>query len=129
MAKWTSNTPAVLAALREGNRRGLLAAAMVYKNRVKRDLAGGYTSGDFVTGTSVNHVTNTLPIVTPAGGRIVVGTNLMYNLYWELGHHNLFTGHYERVRIWVPALVEERLAMLSAFAIQMQASLAAVPPL
>jgi hypothetical protein len=79
---------------------GLTAAAYVYANLVKRALAGGYTSGDFVTGRVLNSVT----IGEPSGLYIDVGTDLDYAEYWEIGHHNIFTRRYERVMIWEPAL-------------------------
>lgn len=77
----------------------LTAAGYVYANEVKRALAGGYTSGDFVTGRVLNSVT----VGEPYGPYIDVGTDLDYAQYWEIGHHNVFTRKYERVEIWEPA--------------------------
>lgn len=100
---WQSNIPAVLTRLQVAKRDALIVAAQLYVNEMKRRLAGGYTSGDFVTGATVNHVTRTAPRVEPGGEvSIGVGTNLPYNLYWELGFHSIFTRRFERVELWVP---------------------------
>lgn len=104
---WTSRVPAVQAAMERALLDGLTAAAQHYANEVKRDLAGGYTSGAFVTGNVLNSVT-----VVPAERRgaaleAKVGTDVMYALFWEIGHQNLFTRQYERVEIWRPRLLWE----------------------
>jgi hypothetical protein len=103
-AEWTK-----LVDYKERNRRaqenGLIAAAQVVKNEVKRGLAGGYTSGNFVKGIVLNSVTAGDVEETALGFAIRIGTNLMYALFWELGHHNIFTRKYERVEIWQPAAV------------------------
>ena len=104
---WESRVPEVQKALDAAVRDGLTAGAYHYANEVKKELRGGYTSGDFVTGKSVSSVT-----VVPAerhadGWEAKVGTDLLYNLFWELGHINLFTGKYERVEVWRPVLVRE----------------------
>lgn len=129
MATWHSNIPAVQAALREGQALGLIAAAQVVVNAVKRGLRGGYTSGDFVTGNSINHVTKGPVEQDAAGAFIRVGTSLLYNLYWELGHHNLFSGRYERRPLWIPSLLDTRAAQGRAYAAQMKAALAKIRPL
>jgi hypothetical protein len=79
---------------------GLTAAGYVYANEVKRALAGGYTSGDFVTGRVLNSVT----VGEPHAGTIEVGSDLDYAMFWEIGHHNIFTRQFEQVEIWRPAL-------------------------
>ena len=83
----------------------LIAQAHVYINAVKRQLRGGYTSGDFVTGNVLNSVTRTAPRWEGLARAIRVGTNVLYALFWELGHHNIFSRRYERVEIWMPELV------------------------
>ena len=129
MATWDSNIPAAQAALREGRELGLIAAAQVVINQVKRGLRGGYTSGDFVTGNSINHVTRG-PVEYDAGEAFIrVGTSVLYNLYWELGHHNLFSGRYERRPIWLPSLLDTRAAQQRAYAAQIKAALAKLRPL
>lgn len=108
----------IQAAVRRGKRDGLILAAQLYINAMRRALRGGYTSGAFVSGATVAHVTRTDPV--PRGAedwQLSVGTNLLYNLYWELGHHNLFTRRFERVELWVPTL--------RALARQIQATIAA----
>lgn len=85
---------------------GLIAAGNVYANAVKRGLAGGYTSGDFVTGRVLNSVTVSAPYMDSGGRVISVGSDVDYAMYWEFGHHNIFTRKYERVEVWRPALDE-----------------------
>ena len=80
--------------MEEATNAGLKAAAYVYYNEVKRALAGGYTSGDFVTGRVLNSVT----VGDVQDHAIDVGTDVMYALYWEIGHHNIFTRKYRAGR-------------------------------
>lgn len=115
-----SNTLALLQKLPQAQSRGLFAAANVIRNAVKRSLRHGYHSslgnwGDFVTGNNINHVTISEPIFTADGGSIKVGTDLMYALFWEVGHHNIFTRHFERDEKWGPAYRESRAAALDAY--------------
>lgn len=146
---WDSQRPAIEARIREASRQGLIAAAQVYINGVKRELRGGYTSGEYVTGNVLNSVTRTAadpspggtyadetgehptPTVAPEpaadGMEIVVGTNVMYALYWELGWSprsdraiaGLAGGSLAapsfRVPIWQPQLVAQSPAMQRAF--------------
>ena len=106
---YASRRPAAESALRRAQDAGLVAAGVLYQNRMKVALRRGYTSGDFITGRSVNAVARTNPSDAPGGGRGVrVGTSLMFNLYWELGHINLFTRRYERVEKWRPTLLDSR---------------------
>jgi len=105
---------------------GLIAAAEVVKTEVKRGLRGGYTSGAFVTGNVWNSVTRTDP-TDENGVRVIrVGTNVMYALYWELGHQNLFTRKFERVEVWMPTFLStadrQALAFARVFARFMEAS-------
>jgi len=104
---WVSRIPAVQAAMDRALMDGLTAGAHHYANEVKKDLAGGYTSGAFVTGNVLNSVA-----VAPAERRgdtleARVGSSVLYALFWELGHQNLFTRRYERVEIWRPRLLWE----------------------
>lgn len=104
---WTSRIPAVQAAMDQALMDGLTAAAQHYANEVKQDLRGGYTSGAFVSGNVINSVA-----VDPGQRRgdvleARVGTDVMYALFWEVGHQNLFTRRYERVEIWRPRLLWE----------------------
>lgn len=104
---WVSRAPEMQRALDLAIKDGLTAGAYHYANEVKKEARGGYTSGDFVTGATVAGVT-VLPAERVADGwEAKVGTNLLYNLFWEIGHNNLFTGKYERVEIWRPVMVRE----------------------
>jgi len=47
---YSSNLPQITQRLRAAQSAGLISAAAVVENQVKRELAGGYTSGNFVTG-------------------------------------------------------------------------------
>lgn len=94
----------------------LIAAAQVFINAVKKQLAGGYTSGNFVTGNVLNSVTRSDPEPTGLGGyALEVGTNVPYALYWELGHHNLFSRKFERVPVWEPAFLESQDDAVNAY--------------
>lgn len=100
---------------RRGVDSGLVAAAYVYRNEMVRRLMRGYTSGNFVT----PHVARTVqvsPLLDVEGNRVVlVGTNVMYALYWEAGHFNLFTRRHERVEHWREALLATGPAQFAAF--------------
>lgn len=116
---YQSNLAAVQAQMHRARDAGLIAAAQVVVNAVKEGLAGGYTSGDFVTGASVNAVTRTDPM-DENGVRIIrVGTNLLYNLFWEIGHLNIFLRRFVRKEVWVPRLLstaeEQALAFSRTF--------------
>ncbi len=120
MATWTSSLAAFSRDNDDAERDGLLAAAYVLKNAVKRALRGGYTSGDFVTGLSVNSVAHSEPERDTAGWAIRVGTNLKYNLYWEIGHRSAFLRKFVRVEKWRPAFFDSREPMRAAYARQWQ---------
>lgn len=105
---YTSHRREAEARLRTAQDAGLVAAAVLLQNRVKAALTGGYTSGAFVTGRVRNSVTHTAPHPVPGGRGIEVGTNLLYALYWELGHVNLYTRRYERQERWRPTLLDSR---------------------
>lgn len=76
------------------------------------------------TGLLWNSVTIGTIESTPAGDSVRVGTNVKYALYWELGHQNIYTKHFERDAKWVPTFEKNRqtyaLAFSSAFKRQMQ---------
>ena len=114
-ATWTSRLPQFERRSIQAQQDGLRAAAYVLANQVKRNLRGGYTSGDFVTGNSINHVTIGPVSEASRGLFIRVGTNLLYNLYWELGHYNIFSRRHERVEKWRPAMMDSRSQMQAAF--------------
>ena len=115
MSAYRSNSALVRKRFLKGVDGGLVAQAHVYMNAVKRALRGGYTSGDFVTGNVLNSVTRTDPRWESSARAIRVGTNVMYALFWEIGHHNIFTRRYERVEIWYPELIRTAPAQRQAF--------------
>jgi hypothetical protein len=104
---WTSNLPRVQAAIDAAVCDGLTAGARHYAGEVMRDLAGGYTSGAFVTGAVMRSVTVVPAVRVGDTYEALVGTNLLYALFWEVGHQNLFTRRYERQEVWRPRLVWE----------------------
>ena len=125
-----SNATPLINGLREAQAKGLQAAARVTQNAVKRSLRHGYHTapriennrftsfgnwGNFVTGNNVNHVTVSPVEFTGEGASIRVGTDLMYALFWEVGHHNIFTRHFERDEKWAPAYRESRPAAIDAY--------------
>jgi hypothetical protein len=115
-----SNATPLINRLREAQAKGLTAAAQVTQNAVKRALRHGYHSslgnwGHFTTGNNVDHVTKSPVEFTGDGASIKVGTDLLYALYWEVGHHNIFTRHFERDEKWAPAYGESRQQALDAY--------------
>lgn len=108
-AKLSHNVPLFLRAHEAAEIAGLQAAGQVIVNHVKRGLRGGYTSGEFVTGNVINSVRMTEPERDRQGRWVIrIGSELLYAVFWELGHHNIFTRRYERVPVWVPAMVNYR---------------------
>jgi len=95
--------------------QGLVAAAAIYHGALRAKLQRGYTSGDFTTGNVSASVQ--MDAGSQIGGEweVAVGTNLMYALYWEMGHQNVFTRRYERVEHWRETAEEEGDAMAAAF--------------
>lgn len=115
-ATWTSHLDEFRRRHDRAARAALVAAVLIPEAAVKRKLTGGYTSGAFVTGRVRSSVTHT-EVTTEDGVHVIrLGTNVLYALFWELGHFNLFTGKYERVEVWRPALAESRARMARTFA-------------
>jgi hypothetical protein len=112
---YKSNLPAVKTRLQSATEAGLLAAAAVLENKVKEGLRGGYTSGQFVTGFVMSSVNHSEPEIGPNGAFILVGTGVMYALFWEIGHANLYSRKFERKEVWMPALLSTRAEQLQAF--------------
>jgi hypothetical protein len=128
MAAFRSNLSAFLRDSDNAEQAGLKAGAYVLSNAVKRNLKGGYTTGDFVTGASVNHVTIGQVFYEGRGWAIKVGTDLLYNLYWEVGFtpargvYSPGIGRntqgpimFQRVEKWRPALVDNREEIRAAY--------------
>ncbi len=110
-AEWRSNLGAFLGATDRAIKSGLIAVAESYLGDVKPPLLTGYTSGNFVTGNAANSAARGEPEMTADGAEIAVGSTQVdppYPLYWEVGHHNVFTGKFERKEIWVPTMVDNR---------------------
>ena len=112
---YRSNLASVTQRLNQARAAGLIAAAEVVVGAVKQGLQGGYTSGAFVTGHVMASVSRSEPMEDAEGAYILVGTDVMYALFWELGHQNLFTRKFERKEAWVPALLSTRAEQLAAF--------------
>lgn len=128
------NSDAFLAVLGRAQQAGLHAAAQAYQNDMKKALRLGTKGfvfrtstgnvGKIVNGTrrpwSVGYLWNTVTLgateAFQAGFAIRVGTNVKYALYWELGHHNIFTRHFERDPKWVPTFVDNRSRYAATFA-------------
>lgn len=116
-----SNTAALLSGFQVAQQQALTAMAYPVYNEVKRQLRHGYHSslgnwGNFVTGNNVNHVTVSPVTQTDDGASISVGTDLDYALFWELGHHNIFTRHFERDEKWRPAYEATREQAFATYA-------------
>ena len=78
------------------------------KEQKPQGLAGGYTSGAFVTGNLLNSITATEPLRGPGGSAFIyVMTDVPYARYWEEGHVNLFTRKYEREERWGTTLLRK----------------------
>lgn len=127
--------PKVSAALGKAQAKGLVAAGSVLQNGVKVALTGGFTSGNFVTGTLVNRVAMRAGdqygfAQTQRDGNVVVDvgtfgsrkgasaggmTGYPYAVAWELGHRNTFTRKYERQPRWVPTHKRVAPAMKAEF--------------
>jgi hypothetical protein len=121
--RFKDHSAAFLAALERGQAKALFAAATVIKNAVKRGLRGGYTSGDFTTGHNLRSISISPPEFDGRGTTIRVGTPLLYPLYWEIGHHNIFTRKFERVPIWEPAYLDNRAEAFEAYSRVLKAQL------
>ena len=116
MATWTRRVPDIGDRFEGAMVSGLLAAAYVYYAELKRRLAGGYTSGAFVTGHLLNSITIAPPVFEGSDLVVRVGTQLLYALAWEVGHNNLFTRRFERQERWFPTAVDTEPAQQAAFA-------------
>jgi hypothetical protein len=113
---WTSNLSELNRLFDHAEDAGLVAAAQVGVTATKKALIGGYTSGEFATGESARNVKSSAPYQDGIGRAIRYGTNLLFNLFWELGHHNIFTRKFERVEKWVPTFNANHENMRAAYA-------------
>lgn len=112
---FTSNLPRVKSQIQQARESALQAVGAVVKAEVQRRLEGGFTSGDFDTGESVEHVQTEIR-ETATGAEVRIGTDLVHNLVWEVGHVNVYTRKFERVETWMPALLSTRAEQQAVFA-------------
>lgn len=94
------------------------AVALFVEGQAKREARGGFKSGTFVTRgwQSIRHEI----VRTGVAGQVraFVGSTEKHFMWWEMGHHNLFTRRYERNR-WLTR------AMTTGRTLRDQAALAA----
>jgi hypothetical protein len=121
-----SNFDAVAMRYARARMAGLIAAAQTVLTPIRRELRKGFAGGAFRDGNSALHATRSEPDL--ARGEIRVGTDLDYNLYWEVGHLNIFmdgpiegvhgvrTAPIRRKEVWGPALVDHAERMRAAYA-------------
>jgi bacteriophage HK97-gp10 putative tail-component len=96
----------VSAALESGTKDSLKEIAGEAARQIKDRLKEGFTSGDFVTGDLAKSVQVSEVFGEKGEWTVEVGTDNLLALYWELGHHNLFTRKYERVEVWRPIMFQ-----------------------
>lgn len=129
----TDNSGPFLEALARAQQAGLHNAAQTYRNDMKKALRSGgkgfvfkTTIGNvghivrgkrrpWTTGLLWNSITLDDMVAFGAGWAIRVGTNVKYALFWELGHHNIYTKHFERDPKWVPTFQQNRGRYSAAF--------------
>ena len=132
---YRSHAADVKARIVRGVDAGLIAAAQNVTQKIRARLDRGYTTGAFshhARGVA-GRVMYTEPGPGPNGGRVItIGTSktaVPYELYWEMGHVNIFVGAgrgpratllgsrregtYMRVEIWRPML-EQNAALLQS---------------
>lgn len=108
--------------------RGLVKAAAIYHGALRRKLQRGYTSGKFTTGNVAASVQMGLPELVDGHWVMTVGTSLMYALYWEMGHMNVFTHKYEREQYWAETVGLNAAKMNAAMGDEMNVVLATGGP-
>lgn len=96
---FVTHLPRVIRFHNRAARNMLLAAATVVQNQAKRNVRGGFKSGDFVTGTLINKID-----VEVEDDHAEIGTEVDYGAFWEVGHNNIFTRKYEREEWLRPAM-------------------------
>jgi len=82
---------------------GLVMGARVVQRELVRDPGrAGYTSGAFVTGNVAASIRLVGPYTEDGDRTIAVTSDEDYAWWWETGHHNTFTGRFEREERWGP---------------------------
>lgn len=100
---------------REAARMGLAAGGQLLVRELKKAHGDSYYKGGaFRTGQVRQSIKKTAPFWMN-GWMLQVGTKLIFPLYWELGHVNVFSGKYERVRIWTPTYLAQVQAIQAEF--------------
>lgn len=130
MAEWRSKVPDLKRQMDRAEREALRSAATVLATAVKEDIADGFTSGAFVgadpvTGPPLEDTVEVSNVRKNKRGRYIkVFTNDVRALFWELGHHNPFTGKFERVEVWRKAFARTRDAIANVYSAALKASVA-----
>lgn len=100
---------------RDAARKGLVAGGALLVRELKKAHGDSYYKGGaFRTGQVRQSIKATAPFWL-GGWMLQVGTKLLFPLYWELGHFNVFTRKYERVRIWTPTYLAQVQAIQAEF--------------
>lgn len=117
-AKLTDRSDAALRQYREAARLGVDAAANVLEREVAKAHDSTYYKGGAFRGTLLvrQSIRRSAPEQSRGGWMSKVGTNKIQALFWELGHHNIFTRQYERVELWVPTALANLERMRANFA-------------
>ena len=116
-ATWKSRLPEFKRADAIAQKTALEESAEVYETAMKVRLERGITTGAFTTGDLADSVTHSVPHRERDGWVTRVGSPVGIARAWELGHHNIFTGRFERVEIWRPVLVEQRNRIAKQFSV------------
>lgn len=112
---YQSNLSAVQEQMNRARDAGLVAAGEVYRTALKQNLRGGYKTGFWVTGETLNSIKITVPYDGADGRGVSVYTELMTALYWFAGHNNIFTRKFERVDKWTQPMVDTAPEQVAAF--------------
>lgn len=122
-ATFTDNTERFMLASYVAVENGLRAKADVLRNALVRNFVGshGYTSslgnhGDFYRDGGVSFITISGIDRSQGQPTIRVGSSWKPHLFWEVGHHNIFTRHFERDEVWRPTFEAYKPEMLEAYA-------------
>lgn len=100
---------------REAARMGLAAGGQLLVRELKKAHGDSYyKGGKYRTGQVRQSIKATRPRWN-GGWTLLVGTKLVFPLYWELGHTNRFSGKYERVQIWQPTYLAQINAIQAEF--------------
>jgi hypothetical protein len=117
-ARFTMHLPRAREAIGAALGAFLVAAADAYRSALLTkygEHGGGYTTGQYATGATVQSITASEPYVSDSGGRaIAVFTDDKVAVYWTLGfQHAGANGQYHRVDFWTPAMLDSSADMLA----------------